>query len=137
MLLFRLTQYQTNTMRFLPFTLAAQAAPSIDKREAEKFAALASQWWDTSGPFAPLHRFNPARCKFIRDATCAMQGLDYQQGEPLAGLQALDVGCGGGILSESVARMGAHVHGIDITEENVQAASQHASSDPLIRARTR
>jgi 2-polyprenyl-3-methyl-5-hydroxy-6-metoxy-1,4-benzoquinol methylase len=66
-----------------------------------------------------------------------MQGLDFQQGEPLAGLQALDVGCGGGILSESLARMGAQVHGIDITKENVQAASHHARLDPLVQSRTR
>uniref|UniRef100_A0A6S8HAY4 Ubiquinone biosynthesis O-methyltransferase, mitochondrial n=1 Tax=Dunaliella tertiolecta TaxID=3047 RepID=A0A6S8HAY4_DUNTE len=114
-----------------------KVAPSIDKKEAEKFAALASQWWDPAGPFAPLHRFNPARCKFIRDATCAMQGLDYQQGEPLAGLHVLDVGCGGGILSESMARLGAQVHGIDITEENTRVASQHAALDPLLQSRIR
>ncbi len=67
----------------------------------------------------------------------APSGLDYQQGEPLAGLRVLDVGCGGGILSESMARLGADVHGIDITEENIQVACQHAALDPLVRLRTR
>ncbi|KAF5829947.1 putative dihydroxypolyprenylbenzoate methyltransferase [Dunaliella salina] len=66
-----------------------------------------------------------------------MQGLDYQQGEPLAGLRVLDVGCGGGILSESMARLGAQVHGIDITEENTRVARQHAALDPLLQSRIR
>eukprot|EP00967_Tisochrysis_lutea_P135807 scaffold241454_cov18-Tisochrysis_lutea.AAC.1 len=70
--------------------------------------------------------------------TCpCLQGLDYQQGEPLAGLHVLDVGCGGGILSESMARLGAQVHGIDITEENTRVASQHAALDPLLQSRIR
>lgn len=113
-----------------------QAAPSIDEQEARKFSALANQWWDPAGPFAPLHRLNFARCKFIRDAACAMLGLEHQHGEPLTGLRVLDVGCGGGILSESMARMGAQVQGIDITEENIQVAQRHAAQDPLILSRT-
>ncbi len=110
---------------------------SIDAKEAAKFAALANEWWQPRGPFLPLHRMNAARCKFIRDAVCAMQGLDPQSKEPFQGLTALDVGCGGGILSESIARLGAHTHGIDITEPNVMAATAHAVSDPLISSRVR
>ena len=110
---------------------------SVDPKEAQKFAALSRRWWDPAGPFAPLHRFNFARAKFIRDTVCAMHGLDHAAPEPLAGLRVLDVGCGGGILSESMARMGAEVHGIDITEENVNAATAHAELDPVVRDRIR
>ena len=101
-------------------------APSLDPKEALKFSSLSARWWDPSGPFAPLHRLNPARCQFIRDAVIGStmlrpmgplgQGSDapststaWDPAEPLAGIHALDVGCGGGILSESLARMGARV----------------------------
>ena len=90
------------------FTTAASAA-SLDPHEAAQFAALASGWWDPSGPFAPLHRLNPARCRFIRDAVCSAQGTERHAPEPLLGMHALDVGGGGGILAESLARMGAQV----------------------------
>lgn len=112
-------------------------AASIDQKEAAKFAALSSQWWDPSGPFSPLHRLNPSRCTFIRQAACQHFGLDPCHPEPLHGLRILDVGCGGGILSENIARMGGLSHGIDITEENVQVARQHATLDPVIQQRVR
>eukprot|EP00798_Chlamydomonas_sp_ICE-L_P007501 gene7501-647_t len=110
---------------------------SIDQEEAEKFAQLSAQWWNPSGPFAPLHFFNPARCQFIRGAVLAAQGKDplTASAEPLQRMRVLDVGCGGGLLSESMARMGAQVHGIDITSENVMAARQHAAADPGISSR--
>lgn len=110
---------------------------SIDPKEAAKFAALSSHWWDPKGPFAPLLRMNPTRCKFIRDAVCAVKGLEYKDPEPFKGLRFLDVGCGGGILSESIARLGAQVHGIDVTHENVQAATSHAQLDPIVASRVR
>lgn len=84
-------------------------AGSLDPKEAAKFAAMSAAWWDPSGPFAPLHRFNPARCKFIRQAVCAARKLPQDHLKPLTGLRVLDVGCGGGILSESLGRMGAEV----------------------------
>ncbi|GFH21528.1 polyprenyldihydroxybenzoate methyltransferase [Haematococcus lacustris] len=115
----------------------APVGASIDLREARKFAQLADQWWDASGPFAPLHRLNPTRCKFIRDVACEALGLDARPAEVFRGLNVLDVGCGGGILSESMARMGAQVHGIDITDDNIKVAQLHAASDPLIRERTK
>jgi hypothetical protein len=116
-------------------------ASSLDSKEAAKFAALSASWWDPAGPFAPLHRLNPARCKFIRQAVCAAPGgwgaMNRDLPEPLKGLRALDVGCGGGILAESLARLGATVHAIDVTEENVLAASRHSSLDPQLSQRIR
>ncbi|KAI8467441.1 MAG: S-adenosyl-L-methionine-dependent methyltransferase [Monoraphidium minutum] len=109
---------------------------SVDPREVEKFAALADQWWDqASGPFAPLHALNAARCLFIRRALCASLGRDAAPGEPLAGLRVLDVGCGGGLLSEPLARMGAAVRGIDLSEASVGAAAAHAAGDPAVASR--
>ncbi|KAG1679390.1 hypothetical protein FOA52_007680 [Chlamydomonas sp. UWO 241] len=118
-------------------TAAASAGASLDPKEAAKFAALASSWWEPTGPFAPLHRLNPARCQFIRAAVCAYAGADPSSPEPLAGLTALDVGCGGGILAESLARLGATVTAIDVTRQNVDAAAAHAARDPLVAARVR
>ncbi|GAX73793.1 hypothetical protein CEUSTIGMA_g1244.t1 [Chlamydomonas eustigma] len=110
---------------------------SLDPNEAAKFAALSSHWWDASGPFAPLHQLNPARCKFICDAVCSANSFTRDCKEPLSGLKVLDVGCGGGILSESLARLGASVHGIDVTSENVEVAAVHSRRDPLVHSRVR
>ncbi len=108
----------------------------MDPKEARKFAQLADEWWAPTGPFAPLHRLNAARVRFVRAAVCAMHGLNDVK-EPFRGLRVLDVGCGGGILSESMARLGADVHGIDVSDENVAVAAAHAASDPLFRTRIR
>ncbi|KXZ53877.1 hypothetical protein GPECTOR_6g795 [Gonium pectorale] len=117
---------------------AAASGASVDPREAAKFAALAASWWRSAdGPFAPLHALNPARVRFVRQSLAAAMGLDAGAPEPLTGLRVLDVGCGGGILSESLARLGAQVHGIDVTRENVEAARLHAARDPQIAARVR
>ena len=128
-----------------PATSSGSSSSSIDPREAAKFAALSASWWDPNGPFAPLHHLNPARCSFIRSAVLATRHAGSAPrllpalllAEPLQGLSVLDVGCGGGILSESMARLGARVHGIDITHENVAAATQHAQLDPLLKERIR
>ncbi|GIL50985.1 hypothetical protein Vafri_7061 [Volvox africanus] len=111
---------------------------SVDPREAAKFAALAASWWRSSdGPFAPLHALNPARVRFIRQSLAVLMELDVETPEPLTGLRVLDVGCGGGILSEALARLGAEVHGIDVTRENVEVARMHARTDPRVAARVR
>ena len=102
------------------------AAPSVDPREAAHYAALADTWWDPRGPFWPLHRLNGLRVSWIRDRLCRRFGRDPNAAQPLAGLEVLDVGCGGGILSEAVAGLGASVLGIDVVARNVAIAERHA-----------
>ncbi|HTT82487.1 MAG TPA: bifunctional 2-polyprenyl-6-hydroxyphenol methylase/3-demethylubiquinol 3-O-methyltransferase UbiG [Rhizomicrobium sp.] len=99
---------------------------SVDAREVEKFAALAGEWWNPDGKFAPLHRLNPARLAFIRNAALRHFGRDAKALAPFSGLTLLDVGCGGGLVSEAMARQGFDVLGIDAAEENVAAAAAHA-----------
>lgn len=105
---------------------------TVNAEEAQKFAELAGHWWDLKGPLRPLHQLNPTRCNFIRTSICDNYGLDPTSPTPLSGIKLLDVGCGGGILSEALARMGAHVHGIDINSEGIAAAQAHAALDPSI-----
>ncbi len=104
---------------------------SVDPDEVAKFAALAGEWWDPAGKFAPLHRLNPTRLTFIRDRIAAHAGRDPLAERPLAGLRVLDIGCGGGLLCEPMARLGAAVTGIDAAERNVAAAADHAAEAGL------
>jgi 2-polyprenyl-6-hydroxyphenyl methylase/3-demethylubiquinone-9 3-methyltransferase len=106
-------------------------AASIDAGEVAKFAAMAEAWWDPDGEFRPLHRFNPVRLGFIRDRLCAHFGRDPLSDRPLAGLKVLDVGCGGGLLSEPLTRLGAEVTGLDAAEENIKVAALHAEESGL------
>ncbi len=108
----------------------AQAA-SIDRNEIERFAEMAAEWWDTNGAMAPLHRLNPTRLQYSRDKLCAHFDLDTAGLHPLNGLTLLDVGCGGGLLSEPFARMGALVTAIDAGEETIAAAKAHAEGQGL------
>jgi 2-polyprenyl-6-hydroxyphenyl methylase/3-demethylubiquinone-9 3-methyltransferase len=105
--------------------------PSIDRDEVAKFAALAGGWWDPEGDFRPLHRLNPTRLAFIRDHACAHFERDAEAARPLAGLTVLDIGCGGGLLSEPLARLGAEVTGIDAGTAAVEAALWHADQSGL------
>ncbi len=103
------------------------SAPDIDPSEVEYFEKLAHRWWDEQGPFWPLHKLNAFRAGYVREHLCGAFGRDPDAQRPLAGLRVLDIGCGGGILSESVARMGASVTGTEITEKNVRVAQLHGS----------
>lgn len=100
------------------------STPSIDPEEVAKFAAMAEQWWDPTGKFAPLHKFNPARLIYIRDTLSAHFGTSGA--EPLKGLKLLDIGCGGGLVSEPMARLGADVTAVDAAEANIKTALVHA-----------
>jgi 2-polyprenyl-6-hydroxyphenyl methylase/3-demethylubiquinone-9 3-methyltransferase len=91
-----------------------------------KFGELAHEWWDPDGKFRPLHRFNPVRLAYIRDVVTRHFGRDVKAGKPFAGLRLLDIGCGGGILCEPMARLGAAVVGIDPSETNTDVARLHA-----------
>jgi 2-polyprenyl-6-hydroxyphenyl methylase/3-demethylubiquinone-9 3-methyltransferase len=97
-------------------------APSVDPSEIEKFRAMAADWWSPTGKFAPLHRFNPVRLTFIRDRAAAHFGRDNASRTPLEGLRLLDAGCGGGLVSEPMARLGAHVVGGDAGDALSNAA---------------
>jgi len=103
-----------------------QGASTVDDREVARFAALANEWWDPRGKMAVLHKFNPVRLAYIRDAACKRFGRDPKQLDCLKGLRILDIGCGGGILSEPLARLGASVVGADPAEKNIAVAKLHA-----------
>ena len=110
---------------------ATERQSTIDEAEVARFAALASHWWNARGPMAPLHKFNPVRLAFIRDRACAQFGRDPKSLDSLAGLDILDVGCGGGLLAEPLARLGGRVVGIDPAAENAAAARLHAEKSGL------
>ena len=104
----------------------AASSISVDPEEIEKFSAIADEWWDATGKFRPLHKFNPVRLGYIRDRMCAHFGRNPRDKKPLAGLRLLDIGCGGGLLCEPMARLGATVIGVDAAERNVKTAATHA-----------
>ncbi len=100
---------------------------TIDPAEIDQFERLAETWWDERGPMATLHKFNPARLGYIRDQVALHFGRDPQQAGCLSGIRMLDIGCGGGILSEPLARLGAAVVGADPAQANIEAARRHAA----------
>lgn len=104
---------------------------TVDEREIEFYSQMAATWWDSQGPFWPLHKLNELRTTYILEKLCEHFGRDAKSEAPLYGLQVLDVGCGGGILSESMAKLGADVTGIDVVEKNIAVASLHASEQAL------
>ena len=110
---------------------ADAGAASVDPGEIDKFSALAAEWWDPAGKFRPLHRLNPARLGFIRDRAVAHFSRDAGALSPLAGLSALDIGCGGGLLAEPLTRLGAQVTGIDASQRNISIARAHAAEQEL------
>ena len=104
---------------------------SIDPTEVAYYERLAHRWWDTEGPFWPLHKLNAFRVGYLRDRACRALGCDSTAERPFAGIRVLDIGCGGGILSESVARLGGTVLGVDVTEKNLAVARLHAQWNGL------
>ena len=101
---------------------------TIDEDEVARFATLAEEWWDFGGRMRMLHKFNPVRLGFIKDAACRQFARDGRRLDSLEGLRILDIGCGGGILSEPLARLGADVVGADPAERNIEAARHHAAA---------
>ncbi|MEL7688512.1 bifunctional 2-polyprenyl-6-hydroxyphenol methylase/3-demethylubiquinol 3-O-methyltransferase UbiG [Citromicrobium bathyomarinum] len=109
----------------------SDATATIRPEEASHFGALAADWWDPKGSSAMLHRLNPVRLGFIRNAIDRHWGGDIQSASPLAGKSALDVGCGAGLLCEPLSRLGAEVTGVDAAPENAAAAATHAEAAGL------
>ena len=99
---------------------------TVDNNEVEFFAAISDSWWDSKGPFKPLHQLNPTRLKFIRGAITDHFGLDATSKTPFADLKLLDIGCGGGLISEPMSRLGADMTGVDASEKNIHVARHHA-----------
>ncbi len=108
-------------------TAAIDRDASIDDAEIAQFESVAAQWWDSEGQFKPLHRMNPTRVGYIRDTLCRHFDRTIGDPAPLSGLDVADVGCGGGLLCEPMARLGANVTGIDAGEEAVSIARLHAA----------
>ena len=103
---------------------------SINKKEIEKFSKMADEWWDPKGKFKPLHKFNPIRIKYIKESIIDNFNLKNKK-KPLQKIEILDIGCGGGLLSEPMCRMGASVTGIDASITNIKIAKIHAKKNKL------
>ena len=112
-------------------TQSVTGSVSLDPGEVAKFSAIADQWWDKTGKFGVLHKFNPVRISFIKEQVTARLGLDPLKDKPLKGLRLLDIGCGGGLLSEPLARLGAEIVAADPSEKNIKTAMVHAKEQGL------
>ena len=103
---------------------------SVNKKEIDKFSKMANEWWDPEGKFKPLHKFNPTRIKYIKENIINNFKLKNKL-RPLSGIKILDIGCGGGLLSEPMSRMGANVTGIDASDKNIKIAKLHSKKNKL------
>ena len=103
---------------------------TFNKEEIEKFNKIADEWWDPNGKFKPLHKFNPIRIKYIKENIIKDYGIKIID-KPLQGIKVLDIGCGGGLLSEPLSRLGANVTGIDASEKNIRIAKLHSRKSNL------
>lgn len=111
--------------------MTKKESSTIDSNEIAKFTAMADEWWDPNGKFKPLHRFNPCRINYIRNKLVKYFKLDENSAKSLAGLKIIDVGCGGGLVSEAMANLGAEVTGIDAGLANIEIAKIHAKKSNL------
>jgi 2-polyprenyl-6-hydroxyphenyl methylase/3-demethylubiquinone-9 3-methyltransferase len=111
--------------------MSADNATTIDQDDVDRFSAMAAEWWDPAGKFKPLHKFNPVRLRYIRETVTEHFELDASQDKPFSELRILDIGCGGGLLCEPMARMGADVVGADASEKNIEIAKIHAKQSEL------
>ncbi len=109
----------------------AASGASIDPDDVARFSAQAAEWWDAKGPFAPLHKFNPARLAFIRDQVAVRFGRDAKTRKAFAGLSLIDIGCGGGLIAEPMRRLGFAVTAVDASSENIGTARAHAAEQGL------
>ena len=103
---------------------------SVNKKEIDKFSKMSDEWWDPEGKFKPLHKFNPTRIKYIKENIINNFKLK-NKAKPLSGINILDIGCGGGLLSEPMSRMGANVTGIDASDKNIKIAKLHSKKNKL------
>jgi 2-polyprenyl-6-hydroxyphenyl methylase/3-demethylubiquinone-9 3-methyltransferase len=103
---------------------------TINKKEIQKFSKIANEWWDPEGKFKPLHKFNPIRIKYIKDNIIQNFNIKYNNA-PLKNLNILDIGCGGGLLSEPMCRLGANVTAIDASKKNIDVAKFHSKKNKL------
>ena len=103
---------------------------SVNKKEIDKFSKMADEWWDPEGKFKPLHKFNPTRIKYLKENIINNFKLKNKS-KPLSGIKILDIGCGGGLLSEPMSRMGANVTGIDASDKNIKIAKLHSKKNKL------
>lgn len=118
-------------MRAMSDSVTRETGGTLDEAEVAWFAALANEWWDPQGKFRPLHAINPTRLGFIRDQVCMQFGRGDRTIRPFEGLAIADIGCGGGLLCEPMARLGARVTGLDPAEDSIKAAHAHASAQGL------
>ena len=103
---------------------------SVNKKEIDKFSKMADEWWNPDGKFKPLHKFNPTRIKYIKESIIDNFKIKNKS-KPLSKINILDIGCGGGLLSEPMSRMGANVTGIDASDKNIKVAKLHSKKNNL------
>jgi 2-polyprenyl-6-hydroxyphenyl methylase/3-demethylubiquinone-9 3-methyltransferase len=115
----------------MPSTSHATPNTTIDDTEVARFSAIADEWWDERGKFAPLHKLNPVRIGYLRDKLIRHFSCDGASATPFNNLSLVDIGCGGGLISEPMARLGAAVTGVDASETNIAVASLHAKNAGL------
>jgi 2-polyprenyl-6-hydroxyphenyl methylase / 3-demethylubiquinone-9 3-methyltransferase len=119
------------SVEILETDMADTARTTIDQEEVDRFSRMAAEWWSPTGKFKPLHKFNPVRLTYIREEVCKTFERDMKTAHPFKGLRFLDIGCGGGLLSEPMARLGANVVGADPSPVNIEVAKIHATQSGL------